>query len=127
DDPIEAAMLRQTGVSASAGGTDGLGSVIRRTVLDHMIAAAEAAEGAVISSSDLLAHLARTDADRFGRVGKETDSAWLSRAGKALRGELAILGTELEPTRITLADGSRPNGYTLADLRAAAANLTSAA
>ncbi|WP_371481976.1 FtsK/SpoIIIE domain-containing protein [Kitasatospora sp. NBC_00315] len=127
DDPIEAAMLRQTGVSASAGGTDGLGSVIRRTVLDHMIAAAEAADGAVISSSDLLAHLARTDADRFGRVGKETDAAWLSRAGKALRNELATLGAELEAVRITLADGSRPNGYTLADLRTAAANLTSAA
>ncbi|GAA4846353.1 FtsK/SpoIIIE domain-containing protein [Kitasatospora terrestris] len=127
DDPVESAMARQTGVSAAAGGEDGLGSVVRRTVLDRMIRAIEATGGAVISSADLLARLAGTDPDRYGRAEKETDAAWLSRAGKNLRAELDSLGVKLEPARVSLPDGSRPNGYTLADLRAATARLDGAA
>lgn len=52
---------------------------------------------------------------------------WLSRAGKALRGELAGLGAKLEPTRLTEDDGTRPNGYTLQAIKDAASALDAAA
>ncbi|WP_229928162.1 hypothetical protein, partial [Kitasatospora indigofera] len=127
DDPIEAAMLRQTGVSASAGGTDGLGSVIRRTVLDHMIHAAEQADGGLVTVMDLLARLSDIDPDRYARTERESANAWQSRASKALKSELASLGAEVEQIRITQADGSRPMGYALADLRTAATGVDNAA
>ncbi|MEU8511616.1 FtsK/SpoIIIE domain-containing protein [Kitasatospora sp. NPDC048722] len=126
DDPVEAAMARETGVSAAAGGPDGLGSVVRRTVLDHMITAAQATGHGAISSADLLAHLAAVDPARFGRGPTETEAAWLSRTGKTLKAELAELGASVEAGRITLPDGSRPSGFELATLRKAAADLDAA-
>ncbi|MEU1419216.1 FtsK/SpoIIIE domain-containing protein [Kitasatospora sp. NPDC005751] len=123
DDPVEAAMTVLTGVSAAAGGEDGLGTVVRRTILDHMLTAAEATGHGCVSSSDLLAHLATVDPTRYGRGPTETDAAWLSRTGKTLKADLADLGTPVEATRVTLPDGSRPSGFDLATLRTAAATL----
>ncbi|MFJ9693429.1 FtsK/SpoIIIE domain-containing protein [Kitasatospora sp. NPDC101183] len=127
EDPVEAAMTVLTGVSAAAGSEDGLGSVIRRTVLDHMITAAEATGHGSIASSDLFAHLAAVDPARYGRGPAEADAAYLSRAGKALKAHLADLGVPVEASRITLPDGSRPSGFELAALRRAAAGLDTAA
>ncbi|WP_035850666.1 FtsK/SpoIIIE domain-containing protein [Kitasatospora azatica] len=125
-DPVETAMARTTGVSAAAGGPDGFGTVAHRTVLDRMVQAAEEAGGA-IAVLDLVARFAETDPDRYARTERETANAWQSRAAKALKNELVNLGVEIDQTRLTLPDGSRPMGYTLADLRAAAAALDNAA
>ncbi|MGW4897140.1 FtsK/SpoIIIE domain-containing protein [Kitasatospora sp. NPDC004240] len=123
EDPVEAAMADLTGVSAAAGGPDGLGTVIRRTVLDHMLTAAEATGHSAIASSDLLAHLATVDPARYRRGPAETEAAWLSRTGKTLKAQLADLGAPVEAARITLSDGSRPSGFELAALRKAATDL----
>ncbi len=123
EDPVETAMTALTGVSAAAGGTDGLGTVTRRTVLDHMLTAAEATGHTAIASSDVLAHLAGTDPTRYARGPGETEAAWLSRTGKTLKADLADLGAPVEAARITLPDGSRPSGFELTSLRAAAASL----
>ncbi|WP_033820895.1 FtsK/SpoIIIE domain-containing protein [Kitasatospora sp. MBT63] len=127
DDPVEAAMARDTGVSAAAGGTDGLGSVVRRTVLDHLLTAAGRTGRGQVTNAEALTHLATTDPARYARQDHETDAAWLSRAGKTLRTELAALGTDLAQGRLTEPDGSRPNGYTLQAIQDAATTLGNAA
>ncbi|MFJ4091217.1 FtsK/SpoIIIE domain-containing protein [Kitasatospora sp. NPDC089913] len=123
EDPVEAAMTALTGVSAAAGGTDGLGTVVRRTVLDHLVTAAEQAGRGQITTAEALAHLAGTDPARYARQPHEAESAWLSRAGRVLKGDLADLGLDLAPGRLTEADGTRPTGYTLKTLTDAATAL----
>ncbi|MFD9692327.1 FtsK/SpoIIIE domain-containing protein [Kitasatospora sp. NPDC059088] len=113
EDPVEAAMAALTGVSAAAGGEDGLGTVVRRTVVDHLVTAARDTGRGQITNAEALAHLASTDSSRYGRQAHEADAAWLSRVGKTLKTDLADLGVDLVPGRLTEADGSRPNGYTL--------------
>ncbi|RKE19621.1 FtsK/SpoIIIE domain-containing protein [Streptomyces sp. TLI_171] len=127
DDPIEAAMARTTGVSAAAGGPDGLGSVIHRTVLDHLLAAAEQARTGQLTNAEALAHLAGVDPARYARQDHETENAWLSRTGKTLRTDLADLGADVPLVRLTVADGTRPNGYTLQALKDAFTALDNAA
>jgi S-DNA-T family DNA segregation ATPase FtsK/SpoIIIE len=127
DDPVEAAMLRRTGASAAAGGTDGRGDIVNLTILDHMLQAAQTTGEPAISSSDVLTHLASVEPTRYARGEKESASAWLSRAAKALHNELINLGVDIAPERITLTDGSRPSGYTLRALQRAAAALDAAA
>jgi S-DNA-T family DNA segregation ATPase FtsK/SpoIIIE len=56
----------------------------------------------------------------------EAGQAYGSCAGKALKAQLADLGVDLEPVRITLPDGSRPNRYTLAALEKAATDARKA-
>lgn len=119
-DPVEAAMLRRTGASAAAGGPSGNGGIVRGTVLDRLVTAAEGTGRGDVSNGEAFAALARVDAGRYARREGEAEAAWMSRAGKALKAQLAELGVDLEPARVTLADGSRPNGYTLAALRQAA-------
>lgn len=120
DDPVETELLRVTGASSVAGGPSGNGGIVRGTVLDHLVTAAEVTGRGDVSNSEAFTVLGRVDAERYGRREGETEAAWMSRAGKALRGQLAELGVDLEPVRVSLADGSRPNGYTLASLRQAA-------
>ncbi|MFE0460738.1 FtsK/SpoIIIE domain-containing protein [Kitasatospora sp. NPDC058965] len=127
DDPVETAMARLTGVSAAAGGPDGLGSVVHVTVLDRLIRAAETSGLGAIGVTDMLGQLAEVDPEHYGRGEQESESAWLSRAGKTLKAALLGLGVQIEATRLSLPDGSRPNGYELADLRAAADRLDNAA
>jgi S-DNA-T family DNA segregation ATPase FtsK/SpoIIIE len=122
EDPVEAAMVRVTGASAAAGGTDGRGDIVHHTVLDHMIQTVEASRELAISNADLFTQLAAID-PRYGRGAKEAENTWLSRAGKTLRNELVNLGVDITPERISAADGTRPNGYTLAALRKAAAKI----
>jgi len=125
NDPVEAAMARQTGVSAAAGGPDGFGSVVRRTVLDHLLTATEATGRGQITNAETIAHLATADPARYARADRETESVWLSRTGKTLRTDLADLGVALAQVRLTEDDGTRPNGYTLQAVRDAAAALDS--
>ncbi|MFB7618752.1 FtsK/SpoIIIE domain-containing protein [Kitasatospora sp. NPDC056181] len=127
DDPVEAAMTRITGVSAAAGGADGLGTVIRRTVLDHLVTAARQTGRGQITNAEALAHLAAVDPGRYGRQPGEAEGAWLSRVGKTLKTDLADLGVDLAQGRLTEADGSRPNGYTLKALGDAATTVADAA
>ncbi|GGQ66229.1 FtsK/SpoIIIE domain-containing protein [Kitasatospora griseola] len=127
DDPVEVAMARDTGVSAAAGGPDGLGSVIRRTVLDHLLAAAEQTGRGQLTNAEALTHLARIDPARYARQDGETEPVWMSRAGKALRADLADLGADVPQVRLTVADGTRPNGYTLQALKGANTALDNAA
>ena len=121
-DPIEAEMLRATGASSAAGGVSGNGGIVRGTVLDRLVTAAERTGRGSITNAEAFAALAVVDADRYARTEGETDAAYASRAGKALKAQLADMGAALEAVRVTAADGSRPNGYLLADLQKAAAD-----
>lgn len=100
---------------------------MRRTVLDHLLTAAERTGRGQITNAEAITHLAGIDPARFGRQDHESESVWLSRTGKTLRTELAGLGTDLAQGRLTEPNGSRPNGYTLQALQDAAAALGNAA
>lgn len=119
-DPVESALLRITGASSVAGGRNGNGGIVRGTVLDHLVTAAEATGRGSLTNAEAFTALARVSPDRYRRAEGESDSAWMSRAGKALKAQIDALGVPLEPVRVTAADGSRPNGYTLAVLQQAA-------
>lgn len=119
-DPVEDALLRRTGASSVAGGSKGNGGIVRGTVLDHLVTTAEATGRGSITNAEAFTALARVAPDRYRRTEGESDSAWMSRAGKALKAQIDALGVDLEPVRVTAADGSRPNGYTLAALQQAA-------
>jgi len=117
-DPVEDALLRMTGASSVAGGRNGNGGIVRGTILDHLVTAA-AARGA-LTSAEAFAVLARVAPEQYAPRDGETDAALSSRAGKALKAQLAALGVELEASKVTGADGGRANGYTLAALQTAA-------
>lgn len=119
-DPVEDALLRLTGASSVAGGANGNGGIVRGTVLDHLARAAADTGRGSITNAEAFTVLARVAPDRYDRTEGESDAAWMARAGKALKGQIAALGVELESVRVTAADNSRPNGYTLAALKAAA-------
>ncbi|MFB6776516.1 FtsK/SpoIIIE domain-containing protein [Streptomyces sp. NPDC056352] len=118
-DPVEKELLRVTGASSAAGGPTGNGGIQRGTLLDHLVTAATQAGRGSLTSADAFTALADVDS-RYARTEGEADAAWASRAGKALKAQLTDLGVTLEPSRVTAADGSRPNGYTLAALQTAA-------
>lgn len=123
-DPVEDALLRITGASSVAGGRNGNGGIVRGTILDHLATAA--ADRGALTSAEAFAVLARVAPDQYARREGETDAALASRAGKALKAHLGALGVELEPTKVTGADGNRANGYTLTALQAAAEAARSA-
>lgn len=122
NDPVEAEMLRITSASSVAGGAKGNGGIVRATVLDHMVAAAERTGRGCLTNAEAFAALALVDAPRYGRAEGETDAAYASRAGKALKVQLDGLGVELESAKVTAVDGSRAGGYTLAALNVAESN-----
>lgn len=119
-DPVEDLLLRITGASSVAGGRNGNGGIVRGTVLDHLVTAAAATGRGVITSTEAFTALARVSPDRYRRAEGESDAAWASRAGKALKAQLASLGVDLEPSKVAGPDGGRTNGYTLAALQTAA-------
>lgn len=118
-DPVEAEMLRLTGASSAAGGRNGNGAIVRGTILDHLLSAVEATGRGAITNAETFAALADVDG-QYARIEGEAETTWMSRAGKAFKAQLASLGIELEMARVTAADGSRPNGYVLAAVKAAA-------
>ncbi|MEU3521821.1 FtsK/SpoIIIE domain-containing protein [Streptomyces sp. NPDC006654] len=119
-DPVEDLLLRITGASSVAGGRNGNGGIVRGTVLDHLVTAAADTGRGVITSAEAFTALARVSPDQYRRTEGESDAAWASRAGKALKAQLASLGVELEPSKVAGPDGGRANGYTLAALQTAA-------
>ncbi|MGW1799015.1 FtsK/SpoIIIE domain-containing protein [Streptomyces sp. NPDC001984] len=119
-DPVEDALLRVTGASSVAGGRNGNGGIVRGTVLDHLVTAAADTGRGSVTNAEAFTVLARVAPDRYARAEGESDAAWMSRAGKALKAQIAALGVDLESVRVTDADGNRPNGYTLAALQQAA-------
>lgn len=119
-DPVEDLLLRITGASSVAGGRNGNGGIVRGTVLDHIVTAAAATGRGVITSTEAFTALARVSPDRYRRTEGESDAAWASRAGKALKAQLASLGVDLETSKVAGPDGGRTNGYTLAALQTAA-------
>ncbi|MFE0353607.1 FtsK/SpoIIIE domain-containing protein [Streptomyces nigra] len=119
-DPVEDTLQRITGASSVAGGTNGNGGIVRGTVVDHLVNAAAATGRGVLTSVEAFTVLARTSPAQYERREGESDAAWASRAGKALKAQLAALGVELETSKVPTADGGRANGYTLAALEAAA-------
>lgn len=119
-DPVEDLLLRITGASSVAGGRNGNGGIVRGTVLDHIVTAAAATGRGVITSTEAFTALARVSPDRYRRAEGESDAAWASRAGKALKAQLASLGVDLETSKVAGPDGGRTNGYTLAALQTAA-------
>lgn len=121
-DPVEEALLRITGASSVAGGANGNGGIIRATVLDHLVVAAEATGRGSITNAEVFAALASVDPDRYARTSGETDAAYASRAGKALKVQLDALEVEVPSAKVIAADGSRPGGYTLAALKVAESN-----
>jgi S-DNA-T family DNA segregation ATPase FtsK/SpoIIIE len=122
DDPVEAAMLRLTGASSVAGGAKGTGGIVRGTALDHLVAAAERTGRGCLTNAEAFAALAVVDADRYGRAEGETDAAYASRAGKALKVQLDALEVEVPSAKVPAADGSRTGGYTLTALKVAESN-----
>lgn len=84
-DPVEAAMARQTGVSAAAGGPDGLGSVVYRTVLDHLLQAAEQTGRGQITTTEVVTFLAQVDPDRYARADRERERVALARGQGSAR------------------------------------------
>lgn len=120
EDPVETALLRLTGASSVAGGRNGNGGIVRGTVLDHLVTAAEATGRGAITSAEAFTALGRVLPARYARNDGETDAAWASRAGKALKSQLGDLGVELEPSKVPAPDGGRANGYTLTALQQAA-------
>jgi S-DNA-T family DNA segregation ATPase FtsK/SpoIIIE len=118
-DPIETAMARITGASSAAGGANGNGGIVRGTIIDHLVAAAEATGRGNLTTAEAFAALATVDR-RYARADGETDSAYASRAGKTLKVQLDAMDTELSPTKVAAADGTRTNGYTLAMIQQAA-------
>lgn len=118
-DPVEDTLLRVTGASSVAGGRNGNGGIVRGTILDHLVTAAADTGRGVLTSAEAFTALARIAPDRYARTEGESDAAWASRAGKALKAQLAALGAELEAGKVAGPDG-RTNGYTLAALQQAA-------
>ncbi|QWA26620.1 hypothetical protein KJK32_45350, partial (plasmid) [Streptomyces sp. JCM17656] len=123
-DPVEDALLRYTGASSVAGGRNGNGGIVRGTVLDHLVTAA--GNRGSLTSSEAFTVLARVSPDRYARTEGESDAAWASRAGKALKAQLAALGVDLDTSKVTGPDGGRANGYTLAALQQAAEDARNA-
>ncbi|MGW4825468.1 FtsK/SpoIIIE domain-containing protein [Streptomyces sp. NPDC004227] len=119
-DPVEAALLRLTGASSVAGGRNGNGGIVRGTVLDHLVTAASDAGRGSITNAEAFTALAAIAPDRYARTEGESDSAWASRAGKALKAQIDALGVALEAGKVTSPDGVRTNGYTLVALQQAA-------
>jgi S-DNA-T family DNA segregation ATPase FtsK/SpoIIIE len=122
-DPVEAALLRITGASSVAGGANGNGGIVRATVLDRLIIAAEQTGRGSLTNAEAFAALAAVDSDRYGRAEGEADAAYASRAGKALKAQLETLGVEVQAAKVPAADGSRTGGYTLAALKVAESNV----
>jgi S-DNA-T family DNA segregation ATPase FtsK/SpoIIIE len=124
NDPVENAMLRITGASSVAGGANGNGGIVRATVLDRLVAAAERTGRGCITNGEAFADLAQVDPERYARAEGETDAAYASRAGKALKAQLEALGVEVPSAKVAAADGTtRTGGYTLAALKVAESNV----
>jgi S-DNA-T family DNA segregation ATPase FtsK/SpoIIIE len=123
DDGVENAMLRITGASSTAGGAKGNGGIVRGTLLDRLILAAEQTGRGSITNAEAFAALAKVDPDRYARAEGETDAAYASRAGKALKAQLEALGVEVQAAKVAAADGSRTGGYSLAALKVAESNV----
>jgi S-DNA-T family DNA segregation ATPase FtsK/SpoIIIE len=120
EDPVEAALLIATGASSVAGGRNGNGGIVRGTVIDRLVQAAEAAGRGAMTVAEAAPVLADADPDRYGRRADEADAAWIARVGKAAKAHATELGAELETGRVPGPDGSRPSGWTLAALQQAA-------
>lgn len=87
------------------------------TILDHMIKAASATGRGNVTRGELFAYLAGVDAE-YVRREVESDSAYASRAGSALKAQLAELGVDLPATQFPH-EGRRVWGWALDALQGA--------
>lgn len=124
-DPVEVELQRATGSSSAAGGSNGNGGITFGTILDRMAAAASATGRGSITTAELMAVFARKDA-QYERIEGETDAAYATRSGKALKAQLTDIGSAIEPTKVPLPDGGRAGGYTVSGLREAIDNVRNA-
>ncbi|MFD9099319.1 FtsK/SpoIIIE domain-containing protein [Streptomyces collinus] len=119
-DPVEDALLRITGASSVAGGRNGNGGIVRSTILDRLVMAAESTGRGCLTVAEAATLLAGVNSERYARRDGETDTAWTARVGKAVKGQVADLGAELDATRVAGPDNTRPSGWTLTALQTAA-------
>ncbi|MFD0330468.1 hypothetical protein ACFQZC_25435 [Streptacidiphilus monticola] len=96
--------------------------MVRRTVVDHLLTAAQDAGRGQITNAEVAAYLAQVN-PAYVRQLRESEANWLVRVGKQLKAELTDLGVDLAPARLTEADGTRPNGYTTEAIKAAVRKL----
>jgi S-DNA-T family DNA segregation ATPase FtsK/SpoIIIE len=119
-DPVETALLRITGASSVAGGTQRQRRHRPRHGPGPPGHGGRRLPAAAASPTEAFTALTAVAPDQYARRDGETDAAWASRAGKALKAQLAALGVELETSKVTGPDGGRTNGYTLTALQQAA-------
>ncbi|WHM30238.1 hypothetical protein OH540_09405 [Streptomyces sp. BPPL-273] len=118
-DPIEEKLTAWTGVSSAAGGERGNGRIVRITLLERLEIVARGTGRDCATNAEVFRALAATNAAKYGQREGETDRAWSSRVGKALKDELESHDAALEVKRVVGADGERTPGYLLADILAA--------
>jgi S-DNA-T family DNA segregation ATPase FtsK/SpoIIIE len=125
NDPVEAEMLRLTGASAAAGGARGNGGIVRATLIDHLVGAAERTGRGCVTTVEACEALAGFDSVRYARNEGEADTAYAARAGKTLKQQLAAVDLGLESVRVSTVDDKRAMGYQLSDLKVAESNARS--
>ncbi|MFE9382357.1 FtsK/SpoIIIE domain-containing protein [Streptomyces sp. NPDC007025] len=116
-DPIEAYLMRETGVSSAAGGERGNGRISRVTVLERLEMLAKATGRGSVTNGEVISAFAVHEPSKYARRDGESDRAYATRAGKLVKDALDAAGVELETRRVPSPDGGeRSTGYTLDDI-----------
>ena len=116
-DPIEAYLIRETGVSSAAGGTRGNGRIVREsspTLRDYLIKAVSSTGRGEATRAEVFAYLAGVN-EQFERRDGESDAQYSARVGKLLAAAMTVEGIDVKAVKVTTADGRESRGFRLDD------------